>query len=587
MNNIGVKWNKSIFSRLATTFLLALILIYILGASIYTGGRVAIREEISKSMTSQVIYYMDNFEKDIERAGILLYALINDNDLNRLASAFESMDIAESTASINRVRQKLKSIKDSNIYIKDTRVHVLSLSKTISAVNSLENIQIDEYNELKKLHSISKSRIIYWHGRLFFCYLHPVYSANSSRKPLYMFVMELDNNELNNALEQFKNYEDGGALLFSLNSDYMAESGGSDVKTSADMRRLTLEKIKVKDTGTFMTEVNGKQYIAIYTKSEYFDMALVKYVPVNEFYKPLIKYQIWFIIFSVALIIIIIVYSFSTLKVIQKPLVNLVDSFKKVENGDLNVKVLYRRDDEFGYLYKCFNTMVENLKVLIEQVYKQKIMAQHAELKQLQLQINPHFLYNSLFSLKSMLIKGDYENAEKFTDRLGNFFKFVTRNAADEIVLEKEVEYARIYTQIQETRFQNRIKVEFGELPENCKSFIVPRLIIQPVIENAFKHGLKDKLNDGLIRVEFCEAGDKLYICVEDNGDGMDESELEKLLRNLHDEGNDIESTGIINIHKRIHMKYGYDSGLSISHGEMGGLRAEIKICFAKGDKIV
>mgnify|MGYP000937805313 FL=1 len=167
MNNTGVKWNKSIFSKLATPFLLALILIYILGASIYSGGRVAIREEISKSMTSQVIYYMDNFEKDIERAGILLYALINDDDLNRLASAFESMNIAESTASINRVRQKLKSVKDSNIYIKDTRVHVLSLDKTISAVNSLGEIQIDEYNELKKLHSTSKSRIIYWQGRLF------------------------------------------------------------------------------------------------------------------------------------------------------------------------------------------------------------------------------------------------------------------------------------------------------------------------------------------------------------------------------------------------------------------------------------
>ena len=587
MNNTGVKWNKSIFSKLATPFLLALILIYILGASIYSGGRVAIREEISKSMTSQVIYYMDNFEKDIERAGILLYALINDDDLNRLASAFESMNIAESTASINRVRQKLKSVKDSNIYIKDTRVHVLSLDKTISAVNSLGEIQIDEYNELKKLHSTSKSRIIYWQDRLFFCYLHPVYSDNSSRKPLYMFVMELDDNELNNALEQFKNYEDGGALLFSLHSEYTAESGGSDAKTIADMRRLTLEKIKVKDTGTFMTEVNAKQYIAIYTKTEYFDMALVKYVPVDEFYKPLVKYQTWFIIFSAALIIIIIFYSFSTLKVIQRPLANLVGSFKKVENGDLNVKVRYKRDDEFGYLYKSFNTMVEKLNVLIEQVYKQKIMAQHAELKQLQLQIKPHFLYNSLFSLKSMLIKGDYENAEQFIDRLGNYFKFVTRNSADEIMLEKEVEYARIYTQIQETRFRNRIRVEFDELSENCKSFVVPRLIIQPMIENAFKHGLKDKLCDGLIRVGFCESPDKLCIYVEDNGNGMDESELEKLLRNLRDERDDIESTGIINIHRRIRMKYGSESGLSISHGEMGGLRAEIKISFTKGDRIV
>jgi Predicted signal transduction protein with a C-terminal ATPase domain len=587
MNNIGIKWNKSIFSRLTATFLFALIPIYILGTSIYSGGRVAIREELSKSMTSQVKYYMDNFEKDIERAGILLYALINDNDLNRLASAYEAMDTAEATAAINRVREKLKSIKDINIYIKDTRVHILSLEKTISAINSLEKIQIDEYDELKKLHSISNSKIIYWQGRLFFCYLYPVYSGDISRKPLYMFVMELDNNELEDALGQFNNYEDGSALLFSLDSDYTAESGGLDTSTINNLRGLTQAKIKVKETGTFVTENNGKQYIAIYSKSEYFDLAMAWYIPLNEFYKPLFKYQIWFLIFSFVSLLIVFAYSFSTLKVIHRPLTNLVSSFKKVENGDLNEKVLYRRDDEFGYLYTHFNTMVENLKVLIEQVYKQKIMTQHAELKQLQLQINPHFLYNSLFALKSMILKGDYEKAEQFVDNLANYFKYITRNAADDIMLKEETEYAGIYSQIQETRFRNRIRVEFGEIPENCKSFIVPRLIMQPIIENAFKHGLKDKLSEGLIRVEFHETSDKLCIFIEDNGNGIDETGLEMLAKKLNNEGNDIECTGLINIHRRIRMKYGPESGLSISQGEFGGLRVEMRISFIKDDKIV
>lgn len=586
MKSIGIKWNKSIFSRLTATFLLALVLIYILGASIYRGGRLAIREEISKSMTSQVIYYLDNFEKDIERAGILLYALINDDDLNRLASAYESMDIAEATASINRVRQKLKSIKDSNTYIKDTRVHILSLDKTISAINSPEKISFDEYNELKKLHSGSKSRIIYWQGRLFFCYLHPIYAGNSSRTPLYMFVMELDDKALNDALNQFKNYEDGGAVLFSTTSDYIAASH-SDIKTIENVRRLTLDRIKEEETSNFIAEFNGKQYIAIYSKSDYFNMVLTKYIPVDEFYQPLIKYQILFLLFSIALVIIVIAYSFSTLKVIHEPLANLVNSFKKVENGDLNVKVVYKRDNEFGYLYTRFNAMVENLRVLIEQVYKQKIMAQRAELKQLQLQINPHFLYNSFFSLKSMLVKGNYDNAEQFINHLGNFFQFITRNAADEIILEKEVEYARIYTQIQETRFRNRIRVEFGVLPENCKSFIVPRLVIQPLVENAFEHGLKDKVSDGLIRVDFCEDHNKLYINVEDNGDGIDQTMIKKLERDLNDDGNDIESTGLINIHRRIRMKYGSESGLQISQGGLGGLRVGIIICFGKVDKIV
>ncbi len=587
MNNSGIKWSKSIFYRLIATFLLILILIFILGAGIYRGGRLVIREELSKSMTSQVVYYLDNFEKDIKRAGVLLYALINDDDLNRLASAYETMDMAESTLAINRVRQRLKSIKESSPYIKDTRVHILSLDKTVSAVNSPEKIPADEYNELKKLHEGSKSRIMYWQGKIFFCYLYPVYTENSYRTPLYMFVMELDNNELDDALEQFKNYETGGALLFSLTSGYTASSGGSDVKNIDNIRSITLQKIQKENTGTFMADIHGRQYIAIYSKSDDFSMALTKYIPVNEFYQPLVKYQVLFIIFSVALVMIVIVYSFSTLKVLHKPLTNLVNTFKRVENGDMDVKVAYRHDDEFGYLYKRFNAMVENLKVLIEQVYKQKIMAQRAELKQLQLQINPHFLYNSLFSLKSMLVKGDYENAEQFVSHLGNFFKFITRNAADEIILEKETEYAGIYTQIQKTRFRNRIQAEFGELPEDCKNLIVPRLILQPVIENAFEHGLKDKLGDGLIRVGFSGDPGEVCIFVEENGNGIDDDGIEKLVENLHAEGNEIESTGLINIHKRIRMKYGPESGLSISRGAMGGLRVEIRICFGRADKIV
>ena len=122
-------------------------------------------------------------------------------------------------------------------------------------------------------------------------------------------------------------------------------------------------------------------------------------------------------------------------------------------------------------MYGRFNQMVVNLRSLIDQAYKQKIMTQRAELKQLQSQINPHFLYNSFFILNTMAHTGDLEGIETFTTQLGGYFQFVTRNASDEVALHQEIHHARLYTEIQSCDFPSRIKVDFEPLPEGLETF--------------------------------------------------------------------------------------------------------------------
>jgi two-component system sensor histidine kinase YesM len=132
-----------------------------------------------------------------------------------------------------------------------------------------------------------------------------------------------------------------------------------------------------------------------------------------------------------------LIYSFSAYKFIHKPLLELVRAFHKVESGDLQVSINHDSDNEFGYLYKRFNDMVKNLNMLIDQVYNQKILMQRAELKQLQSQINPHFLYNSLFMINTMARIGD-DNLITFTKYLGEYFRFVTRNSSDNKPLQRK-----------------------------------------------------------------------------------------------------------------------------------------------------
>lgn len=288
------------------------------------------------------------------------------------------------------------------------------------------------------------------------------------------------------------------------------------------------------------------------------------------------KYKNLYLIFALISFIIIVLYAFFTYRFVHIPLGRLVKAFRKVENGDLSIAIDHHPANEFRYLFMRFNAMVENLKILVEQVYKQKILTQKAELKQLQAQINPHFLYNSFFILHRMVKDGD-QNAVVFSKQIGNYLKFVTRSAEDDVTLISEIQHARIYSDIQAMRFSNRIKVNFDELPGEYENFIVPKLILQPLIENVFEHGLKGKVTNGIVNIYFNFLGKGFFIILEDNGDELSDIQLEKLQKLINDQNEDIENTAIININKRIKYKFGEESGLDITRSKLGGLMVVIK----------
>ena len=321
-----------------------------------------------------------------------------------------------------------------------------------------------------------------------------------------------------------------------------------------------------------------------YVSSDYLKMSFIKYVVEDEIFGSLKIFRLWFWIFTAVALIIIFFYSASTYKFIRQPLAKLVKSFYRAENGDLGFEIEYKHDDEFGYLYRGFNKMIKKIEQMITQVYTQKLLAQKAELKQLQAQVNPHFLYNSFFILHRIIVGENMEKAAAFSEQLGNYFKFITRNTSDEVTLDKEVEHAKIYSGIQAMRFSRRLKIEFGRLPEKYADMRVPRLILQPVLENALEHGLKSKESNGFLQVSFLGFKDTLAIIVEDNGEELSPQELESLQNRLTNAESIGEITGILNIHRRIKLKFGGKSGLSVMRSELGGLKAVITLELLKGE---
>jgi two-component system, sensor histidine kinase YesM len=590
MQKINLSWKNSIFRRLLATFLLVMIPIYVLAVSIYYWGINTINNNILESLKVQNSFYLSNLEDEIKRIKKMQFDSVNDSDLNNLANASLLMDNIGRTFSIKRLQEHLTVINNSSMYIKSVGVHIPAVSMTIYSEGmpsgSISDIPEDEFNVLKVLPKDSEAGLIYWHDRIFLSSGNSIHEKNDTTVPPFIIEIELDKYEVSNILKQSNIYPESGTLLIS-NSNNLTIANISKSKIGGQMLPM-LEKVRKKHgSGTTTIKINNERYLVVYTDSVYLNMSLIKYVPEAVIFSQLSKYRVLFILLSVAAVVIIVFYAFATYRFIHKPILRMVQSFKQVENGDLNVIIEHNHQDEFRYLYHRFNAMVENLKTLIEQVYKQKILMQKAELKQLQSQINPHFLYNSFYILQRMITIEDNLNAVRFAKQLGNYFKFITRSAADEVPLEKEVDHARVYSDIQVMRFAKRLSVEFEELPDNMKNIAVPRLILQPIIENSFEHGLKSTEKEGLLRVCFMNHKNKVQINVEDNGKDLSDEEIRKIACDIEDTENEKEVTGIINIHRRICLKFGQNSGLTVSRGETGGLKVTISIELQEGEKHV
>lgn len=548
--------------------MLVMIPIYMLGIYIYNWGLETVKDEIFKSTKAQVSFYLDRLQEEVERIKILQYDCLNDEDLQKLAIRYSIMDNYEVVNSILRLHQRLVTIKNSSSYVQNVSAHIPPIQKTISANIITNPVEMEKFERVRVPYDALGAQIVHFQDRL---YLTTLQEARFfSKNPLYSVEIELNKQAFEEALGQFNTYPGSGSFLISL-------SNGSVLNNQAEGHTLSPENFltdyhKASNSDFGYCAINGTKYYYIYVKSDYLNMTLLRYIPQELVLTPIKDFYIWVWIFSIAALVIIVGFSLSAYRLIHMPLLKLVRAFQKVEKGNLQVAIDSDSNNEFGYLYNRFNAMVKNLDMLIDQAYRQKILMQRAELKHLQSQINPHFLYNSFFMINMMARIGD-DNLVPFTKHLGEYFRFITRNDSDNISLLEEVNHARNYTDIQLMRFSRRLEVRFADCPEEFSRMNVPRLIVQPVIENAFEHAVERKKNNGIIVVDFVACEDRLNIIVEDNGGDITNEKLQDLQKRLEDDGDDVNITGLINIHRRIRLVYGDQCGLKVERSSLGGLK--------------
>lgn len=263
---------------------------------------------------------------------------------------------------------------------------------------------------------------------------------------------------------------------------------------------------------------------------------------------------------------------------VNKPIRRVMDAFEKVRSGDLDVWIYHSKNDEFGYIYDSFNKMVHKIGELIDNIKEQKILLQNAELMQLQSQINPHFLYNSFYNIKFMAHNEDYEQIETFVTALAKYYRFINKETKLEVALSSEAAHMDNYIEIQQMRFGDKITVEREPLPPEVASFRVPKLILQPIIENAYNYGLKDKLEGGLLWVRYRTDGNHLLIEIEDNGGSLTQQKLEDMRAQIQTFEGDALNHALTNINRRLILAYGGSCGMTLDIGSEGGLKVTLRL---------
>lgn len=261
--------------------------------------------------------------------------------------------------------------------------------------------------------------------------------------------------------------------------------------------------------------------------------------------------------------------------ILAKPAKELTMAMKSFEQNAENFTYKQvRGTEELMILSDSFDHMVRRIQNLMEQVRQEEITLRKTELKALQAQINPHFLYNTLDAIAWLCEDGRNKDAEDMVTSLAKLFRISISKGHELITIEKEIQHAESYLRIEKFRYKNQFTYTF-DVDEACLGYLCNKITLQPIIENAIYHGLNRMVDEGEITICIREDGDDIILSVEDNGIGMTEEQCQEILRK---EPGDRTGIGIKNVNDRIKIYFGEQYGLTITSELDEGTRVDIRM---------
>ncbi|MCI8269279.1 MAG: sensor histidine kinase [Lachnospiraceae bacterium] len=273
-----------------------------------------------------------------------------------------------------------------------------------------------------------------------------------------------------------------------------------------------------------------------------------------------------------------IVMAFVITSGILRPVRILHDATQKIAEGDFSTRASVDSGDEIEGLSHSFNDMAEKMQVLIQKTKEDEQRMRWLDLRLLQEQINPHFLYNTLDTIVWLIEGNQEEEAVDMVVALSDFFRLVLSKGRERITLKEEKEHIKSYLDIQAVRYRDILEYEI-RIDPSLDDYQILKLTLQPLVENALYHGIKYKRARGYIHITGRKEGEQLRLAVSDNGVGMEAADLEQLRRDVKRPCSETDKGfGLANVNERIHIHFGPEYGMQIWSEKGKGTTVELTI---------
>ena len=361
------------------------------------------------------------------------------------------------------------------------------------------------------------------------------------------------------------------SLLRNINA---LEKRVDDIVDSIDAGGRYSENIEMLDNNIYiLTELiqDDIQYY-IYYQTRYMEKVT------DTLQKQIGRFMVVCSILIAVLIAVVAVSAVMIVSGILQPIRQLNSVTEKIAQGDFNARAQVNSDDEVAELAVSFNKMAGNMQSLIDKVKEDERKMRKADLRLLQEQIQPHFLYNTLDTIVWLIESNEPDEAVTMVVTLSDFFREILSKGKEFISIKEEEKHISSYLQIQEMRYRDILEYDI-QLDQVIYKYQILKLTLQPVVENALYHGIKYNRAKGCIHIHGEKEGDIIRLTVRDDGVGMDEEELAQLRQQIEKPCQETEKGfGLANVHERIHMYFGYEYGMKIESEKGKGTTVEIVI---------
>lgn len=327
----------------------------------------------------------------------------------------------------------------------------------------------------------------------------------------------------------------------------------------------------------FQENKTGKSYVAVAREVVGTQWRIVNVVSSGKITGAFLRTAGIILMTIAAVMLLFYIFSHYFLKNIIHPVHDIIEGLKVVQTGNLDVHIAPKGQSEIRMMIHSFNQMVRQLKILMKENEQQQLKKQEAEMKALQSQINPHFLVNSLSSIRFMAQVSRFEGIRKMAEALIKILSCSFRSNQSTYTIKEELEMLDSFIFLMSIRYSDGFQFE-KEVDERCLEYHIPRLVLQPLVENSIVHAFTEREDIGIIKVSVCEEQEWVYLIVEDNGKGISETQREQIFN--QEEKEDNYSIGIRNVYTRLQLNYGEDSVFSIDSKE--GCYTKIKIALKK-----